>query len=434
MKEWLQTAHWLQGMQWLIFMFTNIVIIPITVGAAFALDGSQIASLLQLSFIVTGIACIIQALFGHQRAIMEGQSGLWWGVILILASTASLHGMSLETLGGSIAIGIILSGIITLLIGLTGLGPLLAKFFSDNVMGVFMFLLGVQLISIFFEGMLGLPFGNEETAEKQIQLGVAFLSIFIVGIVIFLSIRGSYAVKRFSLLIGIVVGWPLYILFFGQENGLFQTETKITFQLFPFGAPHVDVGIIIMLVVTGLLNTANTFGAFKGTDELYKHEATKKMYRYSFTITGLFTVISGLFGLVPYAPYVSSIGFLQQIGVLHRIPFILGGGMFILLGTIPAIGRFFSMLPLSVGSAVLFVAYLQLFRSSLQFFNRMTFHSQNVYRAAIPIFVGVVIMTFPVTYFGTLPLLIQPLASSGLLVGILLALFLEWGIPWKKYI
>lgn len=42
--------------------------------AAFDLQEDTTASLLLLSFIVTGIAYIMQAFFGHQRAIMEGQS------------------------------------------------------------------------------------------------------------------------------------------------------------------------------------------------------------------------------------------------------------------------------------------------------------------------------------------------------------------------
>ncbi len=83
-KELLKSSNWISGLQWLFFIFTNIVVIPITVGAAFELSTGTIVNMLQLSFIVTGLACIIQAFLGHKRAIMEGQSGLWWGVILTL--------------------------------------------------------------------------------------------------------------------------------------------------------------------------------------------------------------------------------------------------------------------------------------------------------------------------------------------------------------
>ncbi|WP_017548705.1 hypothetical protein [Salinicoccus carnicancri] len=43
MKELLQPGNWLSGLQWLFFIFTNIVVIPITVGAAFELPQERIA-------------------------------------------------------------------------------------------------------------------------------------------------------------------------------------------------------------------------------------------------------------------------------------------------------------------------------------------------------------------------------------------------------
>lgn len=135
MNEFWKSSSWISGLQWLFFIFTNTVVIPITVGAAFGLPQESIASILQLSFIVTGIACMVQALFGHKRALMEGQSGLWWGVILTLTSIAVAQDMPLAVLGGSLAIGVILSGVITIIIGLTGLGPVIAKLFKPAVMG-----------------------------------------------------------------------------------------------------------------------------------------------------------------------------------------------------------------------------------------------------------------------------------------------------------
>src|SRR5699024_9918101 len=157
----------------------------------------------------------------------------------------------------------------------------------------------------------------------------------------------------------------------------------------------------------------HSFPTRRSSDLLYNTEATDAEYRNSFTLTGLFTIIAGVFGLVPYSPYVSSIGFLKQTEDLRRLPLILGGFMFLLMGLIPVIGHFFSLLPLSVGSAVLFVAYLQMFNSSWDFFKQVSFNTVNVYRAALPLFVGIIIMTMPATTFETLPSLVRPLVSNG---------------------
>ncbi|SFD41603.1 Xanthine/uracil permease [Lentibacillus persicus] len=430
MNEFWKSSSWISGLQWLFFIFTNTVVIPITVGAAFGLSQGSIASILQLSFIVTGIACIVQALFGHKRALMEGQSGLWWGVILTLTTIAVAQDMPLEVLGGSLAIGVILSGLMTIAIGLTGLGPILAKLFKPAVMGVFMFLFGVKLIGIFLKGMLGIPFGNE-AQSATIDLSVSLLSIIIAIIVIVISIKAPPVIRRYALLIGIVIGWIAFNLTFGGQQTVDQSESS-GFTLFPLGEPTWNTGVIITAILAGLLNTANTFGALKGTDDMYNAETTNGQYRASFTITGIFTSISGVLGLVPYAPYVSSIGFLSQTGIIKRVPFIIGGLMFFVMGVIPPVGQFFSMLPLSIGSAVLFVSYLQLLNSSWNFFSGVTFTSLNVYRAAIPLFVGIIIMTLPPSYFETIPGTVRPLLSSGLLVGIILALFLENTFKWDR--
>ena len=221
-------------------------------------------------------------------------------------------------------------------------------------------------------------------------------------------------------------------LFLSQK---IQSAKLTTFglELFPLGAPAWDIGIIITTVLAGLLNSANTFGALKGTESMYNVKTTKSEYRASFSITGIFTLIAGVFGLVPNSPYVSSIGFLSQTGIIHRIPFVLGGFMFLVMGLIPPVGNFFSQLPLSIGSAALFVSYLLLLNSSLNFFKQVEFNTVNVYRSAVPLFVGIVIMTLPASYFITIPSIIRPVLSSGLLVGIILALLLENLINWDKY-
>nr|WP_281166633.1 uracil/xanthine transporter [Salinicoccus carnicancri] len=379
---------------------------------------------------VTGMACIAQALMGHKRAIMEGQSGLWWGVILMLTTTAAAQGIPLDVLGGSLTTGVIISAGLTIIIGLSGAGPYLAKLFNPAVMGVFMFLFGCQLIGIFLKGMLGIPFGNDVQGAK-IDLSISLFSIIIAAIVAIISIKAPSSVRSYGLLIGIVIGWMGFSLIFEQQDAMSGTVTP-SMELFPLGDPVWNTGIIITTVLTGLLNTANTFGALKGTDGLYQTESGKLQMRSSFTITGIFTGLAGLLGLVPYAPYVSSIGFLNQTGIIKRLPFVLGGFMFFVMGVIPPIGHFFSMLPLSVGSAVLFVAYLQMLNSSFSFFREVEFTTLNIYRSAIPLFVGILIMTFPASYFESLPDFLQPLISSGLLVGITLALMLENLMDWDK--
>ena len=101
MKQIRASVTLLAGFQWLFFMFANTVVIPISIGGAFQLDQIEVVSAIQRSFIFTGIACLLQGFIGHRLSLMEGQSGLWWGVILSLAGTASALNMELTTIGGA---------------------------------------------------------------------------------------------------------------------------------------------------------------------------------------------------------------------------------------------------------------------------------------------------------------------------------------------
>jgi len=408
----------LAGFQWLFFMFANTVVIPISIGGAFALDQIEIVSAIQRSFIFTGIACLLQGFIGHRLALMEGQSGLWWGVILSLAATASTMNLELATVGGSIAVGVIISGVIVAVFGLLGIGELLKKWFTPIVMFVFLILLANQLITIFLKGMLGLNTSN------SIDVKVAIFSLVLAAITILIHVKGKGIISSLNLLIGMTIGWIAAVQIFPKE----ATETIHTTPFltwFPWGQPAFEWGIIITVVITGLLNTTNTIATLKGAEAIFEKETTPAQYKASFFMTGSLSAFTGVIGLVPYAPYASSIGFLQSTGIRERAPFFIGSLLFIMLGMNPQLSAFFSTIPENVGNTVLFVAYIQLFGSALKNIDGLSFNPKTVYRIALPTLLGLAIMSLPAVTFSTLPQLVQPILSNGMLVGIIAALFME---------
>ncbi|WP_236693007.1 uracil/xanthine transporter [Aneurinibacillus tyrosinisolvens] len=415
----------LAGVQWLFFMFANTVVIPISVGAAFHLSAGEISSALQRSFIYTGIACVLQAAIGHRLPLMEGQSGLWWGVILSLCASAASSQMSLSLLGGGLATGIILSGIVIAILGALGIGALLKKIFTPIVMSVFLLLLASQLISIFTKGMLGL------STSPHIDVKAALLSVFLIILVSWLNIKGRGKISNFSILIGIVVGWILYVILFGARAPA-QTADVSLISFFPWGRPNFEWGIVLTALLTGLINTTNTVATLRGVEPLCEKKTTDGQYQRSFLLTGINSVVSGLLGMVPYAPYTSSLGFLQSTRILERSAFIVGGLVFILLGLIPILSSLFATMPISVGDAVLFVAYLQLFGSALKNIEGIQFSSRTIYRIAGPALLGIALLTLPAEAFLSFPMSIRPLISNGLLVGILVSLVLENTVNWAR--
>lgn len=416
----------LGGVQWLFFMFANTVVIPLSIGAAFHLDQSHISTALQLSFIYTGIACILQALVGHRLSLMEGQSGLWWGLILSMTASAQATGISLTTVGGGLATGILAAGIFIAIFGVLGLGSLLQKWFTPIVMSVFLLLLASQLIIIFFKGMVGLSNG------PRLNVPIAALSLFLVALVLWLNLKGRGMISNFSILIGIVVGWGLFALLFPKVPAANPSSHQL-FILFPWGRPNIEMGFVITAFLTGLLNTTNTVASLRGAESIYQKPTSSEQYKKSYLLTGINTIVAGLMGLVPYAPYTSSLGFLRSTRIIERAPFLAGAFLFVTLGSIPLLGKLFSTLPISVGDAVLFVAYLQLFGSALQNIEGIQFNFKTIYRIATPTLLGIAIMNLPSEVFADVPLTVRPLISNGLLIGILLSIFSENLIRWSQF-
>lgn len=412
------SVTFLAGFQWLFFMFANTIVIPISIGGAFELDQIEIVSAIQRSFIFTGFACLLQGFIGHRLALMEGQSGLWWGVILSLAATASTLSLDLATVGGSIAVGVIISGVLVAGFGLLGIGELLKKWFTPIVMFVFLILLANQLITIFLKGMLGLNTSN------SIDVKVACFSFILAAITILIHVKGKGIISSLNLLIGMTIGWVVAVQLFPTET-VETIHTTPFLTWFPWGQPAFEWGIIITVVVTGLLNTTNTIATLKGAEAIFEKQTTPAQYKASFFLTGSLSTFAGMIGLVPYAPYASSLGFLQSTGIRERTPFFIGSLLFVILGMIPQLSAFFSTIPQSVGNTVLFVAYLQLFGSAIKNIEGLTFEPKTVYRIALPTLLGLSIMTLPPVAFSTLPELVQPILSNGMLVGIIAALFME---------
>lgn len=429
MNKWTSASFWLAGVQWMFFLFANTVVVPLSVGAALGFSPGLIAYLVKVTFVVTGAASILQACFGHRYAFMEGPAGLWWGLILSLAAAAPSMGMSPGELGGALSAGMIAAGALTSLLGALGFGALLKKMFTPIVMFVYLFLLSSQLIIVFFKSMTGVSAGG------RIDLPVAALSAVIVILVGWVGIKGRGLLGNYSILIGMVAGWAAYrLLFPGAEgDGAGPGGEPGGMLLFPWGPPRIEAGVMLAALLAGLINMTNTVTALSAADKLYGRSSTDASYKRSFHLTAIHTAVAGLFGLVPYGPYTSSIGFLESTRILDRSALVLGGALFVVLGFVPALGTFFAAMPASVGGAVLFVVYLQLFGTAFRNLQGHSFNPKTVYRIAAPALLGISILNVPADAFAGFAGALRPIVGNGLLMGVLVSILLENMVDWSAY-
>ncbi|MDZ5472842.1 uracil/xanthine transporter [Bacillus sp. 31A1R] len=414
------------SVQWLFFIFANTVVVPISIGAAFDLSPAETGAILRSSLIVTGIACMLQGFVGHRYPLMEGHSGVMWGLVLNLSVASSSMGMSLSSIGGGIATGMILAGVFIVILGVFKLVSYIQKIFTPMVMSVYLFLLTFQLMIIFFTGML------KVTPDGKLDIPISLFSIGIVILVSALKIKGKTMIGNFSILIGMVVGWIFYSILFQTETPL-SSQNAATFVLFPLGTPNLNIGIIAITFLASMINLSNTIASVQAASNLYNEPLSQKRLNRSYLLTGAYSIVGAPLGLVSYAPYASSIGFLESTRIFNRNPFLYGGGLMTILGIIPFMGALLATLPITVGNAVLFVAYLQLFGTSLKSLNGYQFNSITIHRLAGPILVGLCIMTLDLSLFTIFPVFLQPIISNGFIMGVLISIILEAIVKWDQY-
>ncbi|WP_226529381.1 uracil/xanthine transporter [Metabacillus niabensis] len=426
MKNLSSSATIFASLQWLFFIFANTIVVPISIGTAFDLPYSEISMILRSSLVFTGIACLLQGLIGHRYPLMEGHSGIMWGLMLNLCVIASSTGTSLQTIGGGIASGLLLAGIVVLILGSLKLISYIQKVFTPMVMSVYLFLLTFQLILIFFKGML------KFTPDGKLDIPVSLFSLGVVLLVCLIKIKGKAVISNFAILIGIVVGWIFYMILFPAEQSTISQSTGFGLHLFPLGTPNLNIGIIAITFLASFINLSNTIASVSTASTMFNDPFSQSRLDRSYLLNGAYSIVSALFGLVPYAPFASSIGFLESTRIFQLRPYLIGGGLMVLLGSVPFLGGLLATLPVTVGNAVLFVAYFQLFGTSLRSIHNQTFNSITIHRLAIPVLVGVCIMNMDADTFNTLPSLIQPLVSNGFIMGVLLSILLEMFVKWEK--
>ncbi|MFD2116690.1 uracil/xanthine transporter [Paenibacillus yanchengensis] len=423
MTSW-KTA--IASMQWLFFIFANTIVVPISIGGAFDLPGEMITGIIRSSLIFTGIACMIQALIGHRFPIMEGHSGVMWALVLNLCATASTMGISLSTVGGGIATGLLLAGGVVVILSKFNLLAFLHKIFTPMVMSCFLFLLTFQLVLIFFKGMFKVG------VDGTLLLPQSLFSIAIAVLVFLVKVKGKGTVGNYSLLIGMATGWIAYLLLFPSEQQANDTQSLLSIPIFPLGEPNLHMGIIIVTFLASLINLSNTLASIHSIADMLQERVTQARINRSFMTTGFFTIVSAVFGLVPFAPFASSLGFLESTQNYSKKPLVWAGATMAVLGIIPMMGNLMATLPVTVGNAVLFIMYLQLLGTSFRSLNGYQFNSVTIHRLAIPILTGLGVMSLDASIFSNFPVLIQPILTNGFMIGISISLVLENCIEWEE--
>ncbi len=128
--------HIMGTLQWFIFLLANSIALPIVVGGLFHLTTEEIFYLMQRTFFVVGISSFLQGWLGHRLPIADGPAGSWVGVFTVLAYATAGQDQLHSTLQ-ILELGMIISGVILIGLGVTGFIGRILFLFTPLVTGTF---------------------------------------------------------------------------------------------------------------------------------------------------------------------------------------------------------------------------------------------------------------------------------------------------------
>lgn len=410
------------SLQWLAFGLANSAVVPVVVGNALGLDQSGIAALAQRTFFFQALASLLQVALGHRLPIIEGPSGMWWGIFITLAALAPGLGKPLAVLRTDLELGVMVAGAILVVVGMTGLVGRALKLFTPAVTGSVLVLLGLQLSGTFVQGMLGLGHGG------TVDVKSAAVSVFVVTLVIVISLKGRGFVRSIAVLIGAGLGWIVAALAgMTGDAGWTSTAAVALPELFAWGPPTFDAGIILTSVLTGLLVLSNLVASILAMERVLGNNCLpqRRTYDRGVTFTGISDIMAGLGATIGFVPYSAGAGLVSLTRVASRLPFILFSAAMLVLGLLPPVGAFLASIPEPVGYSVLLASFCQMLGIGLKDYARLNFEGRDYFVVGLPILVGTGLMSLSPGVFAGIPAIARYVLGNGFIAGMLLCLLLE---------
>jgi xanthine/uracil permease len=173
----------------------------------------------------------------------------------------------------------LLAGTVVLVLGIFNLISFIQRIYTPMVMSVYLFLLTFQLIIIFFKGMLKI------STDGILDIPVSLFSFGVVILVSVLKIKGKKMISNFAILIGVVIGWLIYLILFPTEPTLSAQATS-NLTIFPFGTPNLNIGIIAITFLASIINLSNTIASVQAVSSLLNEKLSQSQLNKSYLLSG----------------------------------------------------------------------------------------------------------------------------------------------------
>ncbi|WP_346206364.1 nucleobase:cation symporter-2 family protein [Caldifermentibacillus hisashii] len=402
------------GIQHVLAMYAGAVIVPLIVGAGIGLTGEQLTYLVSIDIMMCGIATFLQVyqnkFFGIGLPVVLGCTFTAVGPIIAIGNQYSV---------GSIYGAIIASGLIVVVIA--KYFSKLVKFFPPVVTGSVVTVIGVTLIPVAMNNLAGGQGSSNFGAVENVLLGFGTL-LFILAI--FRFFNGF--IRSIAILLGILAG-TLAASFMGMVD--FSAVKEASWfhlpKLFFIETPEFHVMPIVTMTLVAIVSLVESTGVYFALSDICEKKINEHDIARGYRSEGIAIVLGGIFNAFPYTTFSQNVGLLQLSGVKSKNIIYTAAGMLVLLGLVPKIGAFTTIIPSSVLGGAMVAMFGMVIASGIKMLGQVDFSSQeNLLIVACSVGLGLGVTVVP-EMFGDLPASLRILTDSGIVLGSLTAVLLN---------
>lgn len=402
------------GLQHVLAMYAGAVLVPLIVGGALGLSGEELTYLVSIDIFMCGIATLLQVWKSKFCGI---------GLPVVLGCTFTAVGPMIA-IGGQYGISaiygsIIASGLFVVIIA-KYFGKLV-KFFPPVVTGSVVTIIGVTLIPVAMNNMAGGQ-GSTDFASLS-NIGLAFGTLIL--IIAFYKFFHGF-IRSIAILLGLMIG-TIVAFFMGKVDFSAVTEASWVHmpQFFYFGAPTFEITAIITMILVALVSLVESTGTYFALSDICEQKIDENDIARGYRSEGLAIFIGGLFNGLTYTTFSQNVGLIQLSGVKTRNVIYTAGAFLVLIGLVPKIGAFATIIPTPVLGGASVAMFGMVIAAGIKMLSKVDFSSQeNLLIIACSIGLGLGVTVVP-DLFSQMPSSIRILTDNGIVAGSLTAIILN---------
>jgi xanthine permease len=393
----------LYGTQHILTMYGGVIAPPLILGGAAGLSPSDMALLVTAGIFVSGLATLLQTLglgpFGARLPIVQGISFASVSTMVAIAEDDGLRPVFGAVMAAG-AIGLVVATFFAHLV----------RFFPPVVTGSIITVIGLSLLPVAFTWAMG-GAGASDLGSMS-HIGLAGLTLLVILV---LSRVSSGMVARLAVLIGIIVGTGIAAVL-GQAD--FSAVPDGSFVALPpvlhFGSPTFQVGAIVSMTIVMLVIMTETTADILAVGEIIQTDVDARRVAGGLRADMLSTTVAPLLGSFPCSAFAQNVGLVALTRVKSRYVVAVGGGLLVVLGLLPVVGRVVAAIPYPVLGGAGIVLFGSVAASGVRTLSQVSFDDNlNLLIVATALGAGMVPVAAP-EFWAEFPESVRVVLGSGI--------------------